>query len=214
MMEFMRGIRMPVSTVDACVGEDSVHEGGELPIPVSDQKACSAACVFQVHHEVPDRLDHPVGGRVSGGAQYANAPAGVLDDGQDVLALPVQGDGLDEIAGEQSVGLGAQEVGPCGGCPLGCWINAFLLEDLPDCGRRDLDAECGELTMYPPIAPAGVLPNQAQDEGADGADRGSAPTSVRLAGTGVTPSHQVAVPAQDGVRTDEKPQPARNLTRQ
>lgn len=61
--------------LDTHAGEASVHEGGELPIPVSDQKACSAACVFQVHHEVPDRLDHPVGGRVSSGAQYASAPA-------------------------------------------------------------------------------------------------------------------------------------------
>ncbi|MFI7696112.1 hypothetical protein ACIBQ6_44085 [Nonomuraea sp. NPDC049655] len=60
----------------------------------------------------------------------------------------------------------------------GRWMNAFLLEDLPDCGRRDLDAESGELTI------------------------------------GVAPSHQVAVPAQDGVRTDDKPQPAQNLTRQ
>ncbi|MGW0810888.1 hypothetical protein [Nonomuraea sp. NPDC002799] len=30
----------------------------------------------------------------------------------------------------------------------------------------------------------------------------------------MTTSHQVAVPAQDGVRLDEEPQPAQNLTRQ
>ncbi|MFB4276876.1 hypothetical protein ACBJ59_16395 [Nonomuraea sp. MTCD27] len=36
----------------------------------------------------------------------------------------------------------------------------------------------------------------------------------RRAGTGVTPSQQVAVPAQGSVRPDEKPQPAQNLARQ
>jgi hypothetical protein len=71
----------------------------------------------------------------------------VLDDGQDVLALPVQGDGLDEITGQQGVGLRAQEVGPRGGRPLGCRVKAFLFEDLPDRGRCDLDAERYELPM-------------------------------------------------------------------
>jgi hypothetical protein len=34
------------------------------------------------------------------------------------------------------------------------------------------------------------------------------------ADTGVTSFHQVAVPAQGGVRPDEKPQPTQNLPRQ
>ncbi|MFI6739194.1 hypothetical protein ACIBI9_40265 [Nonomuraea sp. NPDC050451] len=101
MMEFMRGIRNPVSTVLMPPSrEELVHEGGELAVPVPDQKACPAVRILQVHHEIPDPLDHPAGARVSGGAEHANAPAGVLDDGQDVLTLPVQGDGLDEIAGQ------------------------------------------------------------------------------------------------------------------
>jgi hypothetical protein len=79
-----------------------------------------------------------------GGAQHADAPGGMLDDGQDVQALPVQSDGLDEIAGQQDVGLGAQEVGPGGGCPFGCWIEAFLFEDFPDRGvRRSSGLKCG-----------------------------------------------------------------------
>ncbi|MET7336347.1 hypothetical protein [Nonomuraea sp. NPDC005650] len=127
--------------LDAAFGEDRVHEGGELAVPVSDQKACPAARILQVHHEIPDRLGGSVGGGVSGGSQHANAPAGVLEDGQDVLTLPVQGDGLDEIADQQGVGWRAQEVGPRAGCPLGRRIETFLLEDLLDGEGRDLDAE-------------------------------------------------------------------------
>ncbi|MEV4576590.1 hypothetical protein AB0K16_25400 [Nonomuraea jabiensis] len=41
------------------------------------------------------------GGRPAvGGAQHAGAPGGIVDDGRDVPALPVQGDGLGKIAGQ------------------------------------------------------------------------------------------------------------------
>ncbi|MEV0826972.1 hypothetical protein [Nonomuraea rubra] len=86
--------------LDAGFGEDLVHEGGELPISVADQMARPAARIVQIHHQVSDRLGDPAGARVRGGAEYSDASGGVLDDGQDVLALSVQGDGLDEVAGQ------------------------------------------------------------------------------------------------------------------
>jgi hypothetical protein len=36
-------------------------------------------------------------GGVRGGAEDPDVPAGVVDGGEDVLALPDQGDGLDEV---------------------------------------------------------------------------------------------------------------------
>jgi hypothetical protein len=86
--------------LDVDLGEDFLHQSGELSVSVSDQKACPAVRILEVHHKIPDRLDHPAGGRVSGGAPHAYAPAGVLDDGQDVLTPPVQGDGFNEIASQ------------------------------------------------------------------------------------------------------------------
>lgn len=41
-----------------------------------------------------------------------------LDGGEDVLALPGAPDGLDEVRGQDGVGLGAQEVGPGGRGPI------------------------------------------------------------------------------------------------
>ncbi|MEW1841096.1 hypothetical protein AB0392_24380 [Nonomuraea angiospora] len=154
--------------LDAGLGEDFVHEGREPSIPISEQRARPAARLVQVHDQVLDRLGDPVRGGVRGGAEHADAPGGVLDDGQDVLALPVQGDGFDEITGQQGVGLGAQELGPGGGRSVWCRIKTRLVEDLPYRGRCDLDAERGELSVDPPVAPVGVLSDQAQDEGADG----------------------------------------------
>jgi hypothetical protein len=53
-----------------------------------------------------------------GGAEDSDAAGGVLDGGEDVLALPGAPDGLDEVRGQDGVGLGAQEVGPGGRGPI------------------------------------------------------------------------------------------------
>ncbi|MGW9027168.1 hypothetical protein ACWGQ5_23925 [Streptomyces sp. NPDC055722] len=44
---------------------------------------------------------------MSGGIQDVDAAGGVLDDGENVLAPASQGDRLDEVDGQESVGLGA-----------------------------------------------------------------------------------------------------------
>jgi hypothetical protein len=54
----------------------------------------------------------------------------VFDDGRDVLALSVQGDGLAEIGGQQDVGLRAQEVGPGDGSPLGRRIKTLWVPNI------------------------------------------------------------------------------------
>lgn len=51
-------------------------------------------------------------------AEDADTSAGVLDDGEDVLALPGQGEGLDEVHRQDRLGLGAQEAGPGNPRPL------------------------------------------------------------------------------------------------
>ncbi|MFI6299942.1 hypothetical protein ACIBEJ_50705 [Nonomuraea sp. NPDC050790] len=48
-------------------------------------------------------------GRVCGGAEHPDASGGWVDDGQDVPTPSTESDGLDEIAGQQCIGLGAQE---------------------------------------------------------------------------------------------------------
>jgi hypothetical protein len=48
--------------------------------------------------------------------------------------------GVDEIAGQQCIGLGAQEVCPGGAGSAWGGVDSFDLQDLPDSGRGDLDA--------------------------------------------------------------------------
>src|SRR5262245_38283067 len=123
-------------------------KAGKLPVPVPDQVARPAARVLEIHHEVLDGLRHPACGRMCGGAEDADTAVGVLDDGEDVLALPGQGDGLNKVAGEERFGSGAREVGPGGAASLGRGVDARGLEDLPDGGGGDLDTKGGKLAVY------------------------------------------------------------------
>ncbi|GAA2695356.1 hypothetical protein GCM10010412_088090 [Nonomuraea recticatena] len=68
--------------------------------------------------------------------------------------------------------------------------------------------------MHPPVAPGWILPDQTQDEGADGTNGWRAPAPLRHSGTSMTPFHQITVPPNDGIRPDEKPQPAQDVARQ
>jgi len=104
-MEFMRGVWMPHRT--AGVGEDPLEYVGELGVAVRDQIADCGAGVVEIHDEVSGELGDPVGCRVGGGAQDADAAGCMLDHGEDVLSLAGQGDGPDEVAGQQRVRLGA-----------------------------------------------------------------------------------------------------------
>jgi hypothetical protein len=53
--------------------------------------------VLEVHEQVPDGLGDPGTGGVRSGADYPYTPAGVVDDGENVLTLTGQRDRLDEI---------------------------------------------------------------------------------------------------------------------
>lgn len=66
------------------------------------------AGVFEVYDEVAGGLGDPGGVRVGCGAQDPDAAGCVFDGGEDVLALSGEGDGLDEVAGHEGVGLAAQ----------------------------------------------------------------------------------------------------------
>jgi hypothetical protein len=72
--------------------------------------------------------------------------------------------------------------------------------------RRNCD-QAGQLAVDPAVAPLGVLSGQPEDEGLDG------PAGGRPAGPAAhgprrpAAPDDVAVPAHDGVRGDQKPQP-------
>ena len=115
MIEFILGIWTPLSTtLMPGVVEDGVEQAGELAVAVPDQEPRPAPGILKVHDEVPRGLGDPGCSGMRGRAQDPDPPGGVLDDRQHVQAGAGQGDGLEEVAGEQRLGLGAEEVGPGG----------------------------------------------------------------------------------------------------
>jgi hypothetical protein len=65
--------------------------------------------------------------------------------------------------------LAAEEGGPGLAVALGRGLDPVALEDFPDRGGGELDAEGGQFAVDASVAPVRVLPRQAQDEGLDAA---------------------------------------------
>ncbi|KAB8188607.1 hypothetical protein FH608_043390 [Nonomuraea phyllanthi] len=74
-------LRLAAGDHRALAGDLAVHVR-EHPL----RERPTAQLMLALHH-----LDDPGRGRMGGGAQHADAPGGVLDDCQDVLALPREG---------------------------------------------------------------------------------------------------------------------------
>jgi len=102
-----------------------------------------------------------------GDAEDADAPGRVLDYGQDVrLGAVEQVDG-EEVACQDRLGLGAQELRPGWPGPSRGGAGAAGLEDFPYGRRRDLDSQAGQFPVDPAVTPFGVLSGQPEDEGLD-----------------------------------------------
>ena len=149
-----------------------------------------------------------------GGAQDPDSSAGVLDHREHVQSRPGQGDRLEEIAGQQHLSLGAQEIGPVSGAALGCRVDPGLAQDLPDGGRGDLHPEHQQFAVHPAISPAGILADQAEHQDAD---RAHGPRQAGMPGpgpAGVSAPHRIAVPAEYGIRAHQQVQPVEQVPRE
>jgi hypothetical protein len=68
--------------------------------------------VVEVHEQVARLLGQPGAGGVGGDAEDVYAAGGVLDDEEPVQAVQGEGVEVEQVAGEDRVGLGSQELGP------------------------------------------------------------------------------------------------------
>ena len=200
-----RGARTGVLMMRTSIGgEDGVERGGELGVAVADQEPEAAAGVVEVHEQVAGLLGQPGAGGMRGDAEDVHPAGGVLDDEERVQ--PVQGDGVEveQVAGEDRVRLGPQELGPRWSGSPRRGVDAGAVQDRPDGGGADLVAEAGEFAVDASVSPGGVLGGQAEDQGAQAGGDGGSTGSGRLGGPAA--GDQLAVPAQDGGRGDEQPE--------
>jgi hypothetical protein len=97
---------------DASGGEDRVERGGEVRAAVADHELDLVCLVAEIHEEVAGLLGGPPPGGMQGDPEDADAPGRVLDHGQDIGLGAVKQVDREEVAGQNRLGLGAQELRP------------------------------------------------------------------------------------------------------
>lgn len=147
---------------DPDAAEDLVDQCRVLAVAVANEEPDphDTSGVLEVHEQVSDRLGDPDMDGVRGRADYPYTATGVVDDGENVLALAGQRDHLDEVHRQDRLRLRAQEVDPGNGCPARGRIDAGSLEDLPHRRGGDRDTHERELTVGTSISPRRVLSRQ------------------------------------------------------
>jgi hypothetical protein len=96
--------------LDASAGEDGDECGGEVRPAVADHELDPAGLFAEVPKEVAGLLGGRLPGGMEGDPEYAGAPGRVLDHGQDIGLGAVLQAGGDEVARQDRLGLGAQEL--------------------------------------------------------------------------------------------------------
>jgi hypothetical protein len=125
---------------------------------VSDEEPDGAGPSVELQREVPGLLGDP--GRVGlrRGSAQVDPPAAELDEHQD-MERPEPG-GLDgeEVAGDDPVRLGPEELGPGWAAAPRGRTESRRPEQGPDRPRGDADAELAKLAFNPHATPSVVLP--------------------------------------------------------
>src|ERR1035437_4291352 len=142
--------------------------GGEVRAAVADHERDPVCLSAEVHERVAGLLGGPFPGGVQGDAEDADAPGRVRDHGQDVSPGTAGQVNREEVAGQDRLGLRAQELRPGRPGPPRRGAGAAGLEDLPYGRRRNSHSQAGQFPMDPAVAPFGVLPGQPKDQGPDG----------------------------------------------
>ena len=112
--------------------------------------------------KIPGLLHGPPAGRAGGDAAEVHPAGAVLYEHQHVQALAQHGVHVQEVDGKDPRGLGMQELPPGRSRAARRRVQASVVQDLPDGGRRHGDAELHQLALDPATTPQRILPGQAQ----------------------------------------------------
>lgn len=141
---------------------------------------------------------------MSGDPENMHSAGADLHHEQDVQATQEDRVNVEEVAGQQSGRLRAQERSPRGIGLTRTRTNPAGAQDAPNGGLTEAMAQPREFAMNPAIAPAGILPSEPKHDLAYlSADRRSA-RSIRIS---PLPHDQTAMPGQQRARSDDPTQP-------
>jgi hypothetical protein len=147
--------------------EHGVETGGECGVPVPDEEAELADPFAELHGQVTGGLGDPLPGRMSGHPEDVD-PAGLdFDHEEHVQAVQEDRVEVEEVAGQQPVGRGAEERPPQGVRLSGCRANPVAAQDPPHGRLTDPVAQAEEFTVHAAISPPWVLSRESADQLAD-----------------------------------------------
>jgi len=144
-------------------GEHVVEASGELAVAVSDEEAHPPAGFLELDTQVACHLGHPQAVRVRGDAEEVDDAAFHFDHEEHVVATEEDGVDGEEVGCHDAVGLGTEELGPGRTGSPWRWGNPMASQDVCDAALGDPDAELLQLSCDTQVAPARVLPRQAED---------------------------------------------------
>ena len=81
----------------------------------------------------------------------------MFEEDQCVEPVAQRGVDVEEINGDDPMGLVEQELSPGRAAAAGCWVDAGVVQDVPYGGGADGMAESGQFAVDSAVAPAGVL---------------------------------------------------------
>jgi hypothetical protein len=151
---------------------------------------------------------------VLGGSEDAYPAGAVPNNGKDADLRSVEQVSGKEVQRQDPVRLGPQELGPARSLPAGRGIDAGVLEDLPDRGRRHGEAESGQFAVDAAVTPRLVLPGKPQHHRPDLSVRCRAPGPALARPAQPPAADDVPAPPQDGARSDDQPHRGETVDRQ
>jgi len=197
--------------LQALGSEDGVEGSREVAIAIVDQEARLGLRRLNLPGQVPRLLGGPGSAWVLAAGGEQDAPAGQLQEEQDVEALQEGGVHREVVTGQDCPALSPQEAAPGESCPPRSRRDAVAAEQVADATRGDPMAELEQLASDALVTPEGVLPGQRQHQlpplGRQIRSAGTAAAAKRCPAV----TDQRPVPAKDGRRLHQEQGPSRQL---
>ena len=136
-----------------------------------------------------------------------DSPACKLDEEKDVQGFQPNSFNREEVAGQDSVGLGSKELRPDRSAPSGRRADPIRSKNPSDGSGANLDPDLLQLTLDPDVTPAGILPSQPDDQ-CNGLLEDCRSSLLSVPFVCPLSLDQMAMPAEQSARGDHEADPA------